>query len=417
MAEAVERNNDGRIILGESSLQKLSLKDWTGPSSADEKDKLDPSSEDGEDYEIEEEEESLDEWGRVEDADWELARGDFTKMFNRSRQLAEVLSHDTTAASTSSAQTSSVPLPAMNKARTQKAPIASNKTNRTKASPSAESSSQADTSVNGKADASKDRSSTDANQLASRLQMQNMYDPSATAGGAISGHVPRKGNAGTGEKRVRDKSDRSTVQQVLDPRTLAILFKMLQKGLLKQVNGVISTGKEANVYHASTYKYRITSEVISNSNSAELEVLEEGTPLALKIYKTSILVFKDRDRYITGEFRFRHGYSRHNPRKMVKLWAEKEARNLKRLVGCGIRCPRPIELRDHVLVMEYLEDESGNGRNSPRLKDAEALIDARYEAGEETLWLDLYVEMLVAMRTMFHQCRLVHADLSEYNVL
>ena len=26
--------------------------------------------------------------------------------------------------------------------------------------------------------------------------------------------------------------------------------------------------------------------------------------IALKIYKTSILVFKDRDKYVTGEFRY-----------------------------------------------------------------------------------------------------------------
>lgn len=52
--------------------------------------------------------------------------------------------------------------------------------------------------------------------------------------------------------------------------------------------------------------------------------------LAIKVYKTSILVFKDRDKYVTGEYRFRHGYSKSNPRKMVKLWVEKEMRNLKR---------------------------------------------------------------------------------------
>ena len=54
--------------------------------------------------------------------------------------------------------------------------------------------------------------------------------------------------------------------------------------------------------------------------------LERGC--AIKVYKTSILVFKDQDKYVTGEFRFRHGYARHNPCKMVRLWAEKEMRNL-----------------------------------------------------------------------------------------
>jgi RIO kinase 1 len=33
---------------------------------------------------------------------------------------------------------------------------------------------------------------------------------------------------------------------------------------------------------------------------------------------------------VSGEYRFRHGYCKSNPRKMVKVWAEKEMRNLKR---------------------------------------------------------------------------------------
>ena len=75
---------------------------------------------------------------------------------------------------------------------------------------------------------------------------------------------------------------------------------------------------------------------------------------AIKIYKTSILVFKDRDRYVTGEYRFKSGYSRSNPRKMVRLWAEKELRNLRRLRSNGIRAPDPLEVRGNVLVMTFL---------------------------------------------------------------
>ena len=49
-------------------------------------------------------------------------------------------------------------------------------------------------------------------------------------------------------------------------------------------------------------------------------VTSETCPIeeyAVKVYRTSVLTFKDRDRYVTGEFRFRRGYSRNNPRKMV----------------------------------------------------------------------------------------------------
>ena len=124
--------------------------------------------------------------------------------------------------------------------------------------------------------------------------------------------------------RVKDKADRATMEQVMDPRTRMILFKLLNRGFVSSVDGCISTGKEANVYHCTN---------------------REGASLAVKIYKTSILVFKDRDKYVSGEFRFRQGYGRKNPRKMVKTWAEKEMRNLTRLHNAGIACPRPILLR------------------------------------------------------------------------
>ncbi|KAI4476526.1 hypothetical protein M0804_013505 [Polistes exclamans] len=106
--------------------------------------------------------------------------------------------------------------------------------------------------------------------------------------------------------RTKDKHDRATVEQVMDARTKMILFKFLNQGIIGEINGCISTEKEANVYHA---------------------ISKTGNEFAIKIYKTSILRFKDRDKYVTGEFRFRHGYCRHNPRKMVRTWAKKEVRN------------------------------------------------------------------------------------------
>ncbi|KAJ1953776.1 Serine/threonine-protein kinase rio1 [Dispira parvispora] len=186
-------------------------------------------------------------------------------------------------------------------------------------------------------------------------------------------------------KTFTDKADRATTEQVLDPRTRIILFKLLNRNFIAEINGCVSTGKEANVYHATT---------------------ETNEHYAIKVYKTSILTFKDRDRYVTGEYRFRHGYSKHNPRKMVKVWAEKEMRNLKRLESAGIPCPEPMLLRMHVLVMRFLGDS--NGWAYPRLKDAN--IDTkRYPA--------LYLQLVKAMRRMYQVCHLVHADLSEYNIL
>ncbi|XP_042320591.1 serine/threonine-protein kinase RIO1 [Sceloporus undulatus] len=184
--------------------------------------------------------------------------------------------------------------------------------------------------------------------------------------------------------RVKDKADRATVEQVLDPRTRMILFKMLTRGVIAEINGCISTGKEANVYHAST---------------------ANGENRAIKIYKTSILMFKDRDKYVSGEFRFRHGYCKGNPRKMVKTWAEKEMRNLTRLHTAQIPCPEPIMLRSHVLLMGFI---GKNDMPAPLLKNAQL---------SESKARELYLQVIQYMRRMYQDAKLVHADLSEFNML
>ncbi|QRW06600.1 atypical/RIO/RIO1 protein kinase [Ceratobasidium sp. AG-Ba] len=262
-------------------------------------------------------------YDEVNDADWEVADGDFTKQYNRLRQHVQVRSGTAAGAPSAIGQNASVaPLPAVNRRP---------------------SDIQPGISVNRKA-------------------------------------ASERANA-------KDKSDRATNEQVLDPRTRIILFKMIGRGLIWEVNGCVSTGKEANVYHALTPS-------------------QPPAHLALKIFKTSILVFKDRDRYVTGEHRFRHGYSKRNPRKMVRLWAEKEMRNLKRLFIADIRCPEPIEVRENVLVMGFLGDKDGWA--APRLKDASI---------EPSHLPSLYAELIIVMRRLYHVCKLVHADLSEYNIL
>ncbi|KAJ6613295.1 RIO1 family-domain-containing protein [Mycena sp. CBHHK59/15] len=299
---------------------------------------------------------SLDDWdgsdydsNRVEDEDWERAEGDFTKHFNRLRQHVAVRTGNAQGTSSALGKNASVvAVPAINHPAKSTAPP-------------------------------RDRTTDQLAALAKFSSRIAKIDIPYTMGVGVN----RKGPSSYANQK--DKSDRATNEQVLDPRTRIILFKMIGRGLVDEVNGCVSTGKEANVYHA---------------------LAPDAVHLALKIYKTSILVFKDRDKYVSGEHRFRRGYSRHNPRKMVRLWAEKEMRNLKRLVAAGIRCPEPIEVRENVLVMTFLGDAEGWA--SPRLKDAELTIDQ---------CAPLYTELVLAVRTLFHQCRLVHADLSEYNIL
>lgn len=61
-----------------------------------------------------------------------------------------------------------------------------------------------------------------------------------------------------------------------------IVLQMLNRSVFSEINGCISTGKEANVYHA-------TDPGVPGVEGSSRE-------LAVKIFKTSILVFKDRDK-------------------------------------------------------------------------------------------------------------------------
>lgn len=234
---------------------------------------------------------------------------DFTKKFNRMRQ------HVTATASVATPGSASQPaarvLPAINRPK----PAASSK------------------QANGAAGEQGSNSGVHVNKVADQLAAYARFASKISVDPlyASSGQAPRKG--GSERILVKDKSDRATNEQVLDPRTRLILFKMLGRGLIERIDGCVSTGKEANVYHALT---------------------PEKRHFALKIFKTSILVFKDRDRYVTGEYRFKSGYARSNPRKMVRLWAEKELRNLRRMRAAGLRVPEAIEVRENVLVMEFV---------------------------------------------------------------
>ncbi|KAI9015721.1 RIO1 family-domain-containing protein [Phycomyces nitens] len=296
---------------------------------------------------------------------WDSASGDFTKQYNRLRQQVA----PTARPGPSTPAATSGPATAI-------APAANKKTKAATNAPSKE-----DVAVKKQMLESQIES---LSKFTSRIQVRAYEPPRMST--SVASDIKLSSKKASGERNTqKDKSDRATVEQVLDPRTRIILFKMLNRGIFYEINGCISTGKEANVYHAAT---------------------EDGLHRAIKVYKTSVLTFKDRDRYVTGEYRFRHGYSKSNPRKMVKVWAEKEMRNLRRIKAAGIPSPEALVLRMHVLVMEFLGDK--NGWAYPRLKDAQI---------EQSKYASLYYQLIKNVRTMYQVCRLVHADLSEYNLL
>ena len=90
---------------------------------------------------------------------------------------------------------------------------------------------------------------------------------------------------------------------------------------------------------------------------------------------------------------------------MVKQWAEKEVRNLKRLRAAGLNVPEAYLLKNNVILMEFIGDQ---GLAAPRLKDAGLTEEQHIKA---------YFDVLKLMRKMLQDCKMVHGDLSEYNML
>ena len=173
--------------------------------------------------------------------------------------------------------------------------------------------------------------------------------------------------------------DRRVFDQVFDRSTLLALHKLMQQGEIATIDYPIARGKEAHVFKATS----------------------KAGPLAVKIFHTTNAVFKGLAKYIDGDPRF-SGLSRRH-RELVNIWVRKEFRNLKRMRKSGLRVPEPMMNLKNVLVMEFIGD---NESPSPRLKDVEV-----EDPGS------VFEDLLEIAAVIWQTCDLVHADLSEYNIL
>jgi len=169
-----------------------------------------------------------------------------------------------------------------------------------------------------------------------------------------------------------------TEGEVFEKSTLQALYKLMSRGAIAHIDFPISTGKEGNVFRATGKK---------------------GL-LAVKIYRFNTATFRSIAKYLQYDSLFR---TKKNRRTVVYNWAKKEYGNLLRLNKAGVRVPIPIDHEENVIVMEYIGAEE---KPAPLLKKA-------YMDDPENVWSVIKQNI----SKMYHQARLIHADLSEYNVL
>ncbi len=183
------------------------------------------------------------------------------------------------------------------------------------------------------------------------------------------------------EKNIDQTKKISAFESVFDERTVFQLNKLIVSGIINQIEGIISAGKEANVY---------------------LGFDEEEKEIAIKIYKIDRNSSKWMRNYIIGDPRFKKIPS--NISKIIFLWASKEFKNLSRGYKSGLSVPKPIYVKNNILIMEYI----GFGTiPAPKLKDIRNLRNIP----------EVLNKILDFIKLLFQKARLVHGDLSEFNIL
>jgi RIO kinase 1 len=176
-------------------------------------------------------------------------------------------------------------------------------------------------------------------------------------------------------------SERATLEEVFDQATFMVIYDFLNSGVLYEVHGVVNAGKEARVYWGKN---------------------KEGKDLAVKIYLTASAEFrKGMLKYIEGDYRFK-GVKR-DTRSLIFTWAQKEFRNLEQASRVKVRVPKPIAVKNNVLVMEFIGKD---GVQAPSLKEQQPDNPDK-----------VYDTMVTYVTRLYRKAELVHGDLSEYNIM
>jgi len=193
----------------------------------------------------------------------------------------------------------------------------------------------------------------------------------------------RKEKAYETERLMRNKrsEDYQVIEEVFDRSTLMTIYDLMNKGIIDEIHGVVSAGKEARIYWGKD---------------------TQGKELAIKIYLTTSADFKKgMIPYIEGDPRFSH--IRKDTRSLIYTWAQKEYKNLQRSREAGVKVPEPVAVQKNVLIMEFVGKD---GVRAPLLKET-TLEDPKR----------VFRLLLTYLRRLYQKGGLVHADLSEYNIM
>lgn len=82
----------------------------------------------------------------------------------------------------------------------------------------------------------------------------------------------------------------------MDDKTRLVLFKLIDRGTLQDVTGVVSVGKESVVLHAVGGEGATVA-----VEGDQRQMLPVPAEVAIKVYKTTLCDFKNRADYVKGD--------------------------------------------------------------------------------------------------------------------
>lgn len=173
---------------------------------------------------------------------------------------------------------------------------------------------------------------------------------------------------------------------IFDTKTMILLSKFYNKGIIEKLNFMIAKGKEANLYVAQPGKAK---------------AVEKIKFVAIKFFRVETSSFLKMSDYMVGDPRF--SKIRLTKNTIARIWCRKEMGNLRIAESAGIKAPRPYMANGSILAMEFIGNDEGVP--APQLKYV--VLDNP----------EKMLDLIIGQIRRLYKKELVHADISEYNIL
>ncbi len=168
-----------------------------------------------------------------------------------------------------------------------------------------------------------------------------------------------------------------TYKGVFDLFTEETLHRLIGKQLFDGLESPIFIGKESNVFTS----------------------LKNSEKRIVKIYRLETCNFNRMYDYLKYDFRFQN--LKKQKRKVILTWVQREYRNLLVARDAGVKVPTPLAVLNNVLVLEFIGDRNP----APQLKDAGPKNPKKF-----------FKQVIEEIKRLY-KAKLVHADLSQFNIL